>query len=43
MKCKICRREIPESTGECVFCSEGIMEFYEQKMRGDNETKTSLD
>jgi len=24
MKCEICRREISESIGECVYCNSGI-------------------
>lgn len=24
MKCEKCRREIPESVGECVSCNDGI-------------------
>ena len=37
MKCKKCNKEIPESVGECVHCTEGIMEVYQKKMDEDED------
>jgi len=41
MKCKICKREIPKSVGECVRCSEGVMEMYE--ISGEIKNETNMD